>query len=128
MIVADSMLTDGRSTPTGTVLVADVCIIGGGPAGLVIAQELIGTGTKILLLDRGDVNEPPDADLTFDFSCETPISLAPAGPPQSVRRYGGRLEQPSPGRGDARCALPAVGPHRLRSPALGAAQRVADHV
>lgn len=34
------MLTDGRSIPPNTVLVVDLCIIGSGPAGLAIANEL----------------------------------------------------------------------------------------
>src|SRR5579863_9709302 len=76
-MVVDSMLTDGRSIPTNTVLVVDLCIIGSGPAGLAIAHELIGSGTKILLLERGDVTEQPAADVTSDLEFESPHFPSP---------------------------------------------------
>ncbi|MGD0808485.1 MAG: GMC family oxidoreductase [Acidimicrobiales bacterium] len=72
------MLTDGRSIPTNSVLVVDLCIIGGGPAGLTIAQELARPGIDILLLERGDVTEEPDADLTSDLEFESPNFPSPA--------------------------------------------------
>jgi choline dehydrogenase-like flavoprotein len=71
------MLTDGRSIPTNTVLVADLCIIGSGPAGLAIAHELIGSGIEILLLERGDVTDQPAADLTSDLEFESPDFPSP---------------------------------------------------
>jgi choline dehydrogenase-like flavoprotein len=58
-----TVLTDGRSVPADTVFVSDLCIIGAGPAGLAITQELIGSGLKILLIERGDVTYPPAAEL-----------------------------------------------------------------
>lgn len=47
------MILDARSLPDGSELDADLCIIGGGPAGLVIARELAGTGPRILLVESG---------------------------------------------------------------------------
>jgi choline dehydrogenase-like flavoprotein len=70
--LVDSVLTDGRSIPTNTVLVVDLCIIGSGPAGLTIAHELIDSGIQILLLERGDVTEQPAADLAPDLEFHSP--------------------------------------------------------
>jgi choline dehydrogenase-like flavoprotein len=43
-----------------TVMRADICIVGGGPAGITLALELSRTGRSILLLESGDAK--PDAD------------------------------------------------------------------
>jgi choline dehydrogenase-like flavoprotein len=47
------MLTDARQLPDGTRLEADLCIIGGGMAGITIARELMGSGARILVLESG---------------------------------------------------------------------------
>jgi choline dehydrogenase-like flavoprotein len=39
--------------PEGTVLSADVCIVGAGPAGITIARELGRAGVRVLLLESG---------------------------------------------------------------------------
>lgn len=44
---------DGRGLPGGEVVVADLCIIGGGPAGLSIAAEFAGTGISLVLVESG---------------------------------------------------------------------------
>lgn len=44
---------DARTVPSGTVVQADVAIIGGGPAGIAIALALAGTRRKIVLLESG---------------------------------------------------------------------------
>lgn len=45
---------DGRSVPSGTVLQADVCVIGGGAAGITIARTLAGTSRTVIVLEGGD--------------------------------------------------------------------------
>lgn len=50
---------DGRGVPDGEVLEADVCVIGGGPAGLSLAAELKDSGLSVLLLESGG-SEPDD--------------------------------------------------------------------
>ena len=47
------MITDLQSLPTGLVLVADLCIVGSGPAGLTIASEFANTKHEVVLLEAG---------------------------------------------------------------------------
>ena len=47
------MELDGRRLADGTILSTDVCIVGAGPAGLVLAREFIGSSCDVLLLDSG---------------------------------------------------------------------------
>ncbi|MEO1468892.1 MAG: FAD-dependent oxidoreductase, partial [Pseudomonadota bacterium] len=49
------MFVDARSLSDGQRIEADVCIIGGGAAGITIARELIGTGIRVALLEGGDI-------------------------------------------------------------------------
>jgi choline dehydrogenase-like flavoprotein len=48
------MLKDASSFPAGTVISADVCIIGTGPAGQTLARELAGADFNVLVLESGD--------------------------------------------------------------------------
>jgi choline dehydrogenase-like flavoprotein len=47
------MILDFRDPSVGTEHVADVCIVGTGPAGVAIAGRLMGTGTSVLLVESG---------------------------------------------------------------------------
>ena len=47
------MITDLEQLPHGTALKADICIIGAGAAGLLIAREFLGTPTQVVLLESG---------------------------------------------------------------------------
>lgn len=47
------MYVDGRQIPPGSTLNTDVCIIGGGPAGITIAHELLGTSASVVLVESG---------------------------------------------------------------------------
>ncbi|UCC15482.1 MAG: GMC family oxidoreductase [Gammaproteobacteria bacterium] len=47
------MLARFAEIQSGSQLAADVCIIGGGPAGITIARELTGTGLSVLLVESG---------------------------------------------------------------------------
>ncbi|HUG47765.1 MAG TPA: GMC family oxidoreductase [Candidatus Limnocylindria bacterium] len=47
------MLLDARTIPDGAQLETDLCIIGGGPAGITVAHALAGRSTRILLLESG---------------------------------------------------------------------------
>jgi len=50
-------LVDGRSLPQGEELEADLCIIGGGPAGLSLAYALAGQGLSVTLVETGGIEE-----------------------------------------------------------------------
>lgn len=47
------MFIDARTLPEGTRLDADVCIVGGGAAGITLARELAGGGRRTILLESG---------------------------------------------------------------------------
>jgi choline dehydrogenase-like flavoprotein len=47
------VFVDGRQIPSGSTLEAEVCIIGGGPAGIAIARELLGTSISVILIETG---------------------------------------------------------------------------
>lgn len=47
---------DARTVPAGTVIEADLAIIGGGPAGISIAMALANTSLKVVLLESGGMS------------------------------------------------------------------------
>ena len=47
------MLLDGKRLQTGETLETDVCVVGAGAAGMVLAQTLGQTGIKVLLVEAG---------------------------------------------------------------------------
>ncbi len=47
------MIEDPRSLQAGAVVRADLCIVGGGAAGITLAKELAGSGLSIVLLEGG---------------------------------------------------------------------------
>ena len=47
------MLIDARSLPNDENVCADICIVGGGTAGLTLAYSLIGKGISVALLESG---------------------------------------------------------------------------
>ncbi|MEZ0306817.1 MAG: FAD-dependent oxidoreductase, partial [Ramlibacter sp.] len=51
------MIASADSIDNGACLFADVCIVGGGAAGISLALSLSGQGLKILLLESGQAGE-----------------------------------------------------------------------
>jgi choline dehydrogenase-like flavoprotein len=51
-----------RSLSAGTLLDADICIIGAGPAGLTLARELVGIPLEVLVLESGDAGTDSRVD------------------------------------------------------------------
>ena len=47
------MIEDANTVPRGSVLQADVCVVGAGPAGIALALALEGQGLRVLLLEAG---------------------------------------------------------------------------
>ncbi len=53
------MLRDAQNLEEGTVLTADLCIVGAGAAGIVLARELRGSGLTVCVLESGGL-EPEE--------------------------------------------------------------------
>jgi choline dehydrogenase-like flavoprotein len=53
------MFVDARTLPAGENIEADVCIVGGGPAGLAVATTLSGLGRRIVLAESGGFAPDP---------------------------------------------------------------------
>jgi choline dehydrogenase-like flavoprotein len=51
------MVIDARAEDTGAVVEADVCIVGGGVAGITLAREFIGTPFEVCLLESGGLQQ-----------------------------------------------------------------------
>lgn len=75
------MLEDAREIPTGTRIVADICVVGAGPAGLSVVLDLIGSGLDVCVLEAG--GRRPDRATQSLLEGET--SFDPAGPLQEAR-------------------------------------------
>ncbi len=53
------MILDARDVADGDVLACDVCVIGGGAAGITVARELRGSGLDVILLEGGGLEPDP---------------------------------------------------------------------
>lgn len=53
------MLLDFREAAVPELLQADLCIVGGGAAGIAIAREFIGTGRSIIVVESGGLEPDP---------------------------------------------------------------------
>src|SRR6266700_1820957 len=47
------MFIDARTISAGTAIEADLCIVGGGAAGITIAREFADSGVKVAILESG---------------------------------------------------------------------------
>ena len=54
-------IEDLRASDPGTPIEADVCLVGSGPAGWTIAEELRDSGLRILILESGGLEPEPDS-------------------------------------------------------------------
>jgi choline dehydrogenase-like flavoprotein len=79
------VLIDARTLPPDEQLDADVCIVGAGPAGIVIALELLATGARICMLENG--GREPQRALGGESVGHPYFGLEDAG----VRAFGGSL-------------------------------------
>ena len=55
------MFVDARSVPAGTVIEADLCIVGGGAAGITIAREFVASGLRVALVEGGAMEIEEDS-------------------------------------------------------------------
>jgi len=94
------MLVDGRLLPYGTLLRSTVVVVGAGPAGLTVTQELAAAGIDVMLVEGGGRHHTKADDdhgraqhravrqeLSVDEHCYRPCAAAPnSDTPASVSR------------------------------------------
>lgn len=109
------MIVDARSVPNGTVVEADVCIIGAGAAGITLAREFIGSGLRVVLLESGgDKYEQETQDLYAGSDVGRPYENFPVSRFRylggTTNRWGGAwCDLPSPLDFEARDGVPHSG-------------------
>ena len=60
------MFIDARGIPSGTVLESDLCIMGGGAAGIALAREFMHSGLRVCLLESGALKPDDDTQSLYD--------------------------------------------------------------
>jgi choline dehydrogenase-like flavoprotein len=60
------MIRDFADFDDGAALAADICIVGGGAAGITIAREFIGTRFSVLLLESGGLEAEEETQKLYD--------------------------------------------------------------
>lgn len=69
------MIVDFNHCEDGAQLDADVCIVGGGMAGLTIARGLLGSGLRVLLIESGGLVRDPHVDALNRIDSDGPGTL-----------------------------------------------------
>ncbi len=85
------MLIDARELDQGTLLEADVCVVGGGAAGIMLAIELKDSGLSVVLLESGGFQYDPASQALYGGN-ETGSYLRPESEYLTVtrlRHFGG---------------------------------------
>src|SRR5688500_7074239 len=59
------MFADARSVPRDTTLEADVCVVGGGAAGITLARELSGSPYRVAVLESGGLEYEIDTQSLY---------------------------------------------------------------
>ena len=70
------MFIDGRQLSADTTLESDVCIIGGGVAGIALAAEFVDSPLRVLLLEGGGLSEDPIAGAVYGVVGSRPATLS----------------------------------------------------
>jgi choline dehydrogenase-like flavoprotein len=82
------MIVDAREIPAGTLLHADLCIVGAGAAGIALARSLEDSGPRVIVLESGgDTPEPATQQLYVGTVADA--RLHPPPKHYRVRRFGG---------------------------------------
>lgn len=81
------MLIDGRTLNEGEVIKTDICILGGGPAGITLANELNGSNLKVVLLDAG--GEQYEANIQQFYEADSVPNFYPDPQISRLRFLGG---------------------------------------
>ena len=81
------LISDLRDLPAGQVLEADVCIVGGGAAGISLAMQFLGTRTRVCLLEGGGEQMEPDGQALYQVDNQGQIPVL--GEHSRLRMFGG---------------------------------------
>ena len=106
------MIIDGRDLRAGETLQADVCVVGGGPAGLTVALELERAGARVVVLESGRFDADEGAQTLSDGPIASTHHLDGALREGRRRQFGGSTNlwlhrtDPDDGRRHARMLLP----------------------
>jgi choline dehydrogenase-like flavoprotein len=82
------MLLDARSISRDDVIDYDVCIVGAGAAGITLAQELNGSGLRVLLVESGGLRSNKATQDLYAGEVSDPRHHGPLDK-YRVRRFGG---------------------------------------
>lgn len=82
------MILQADSVPIDTTLEADVCIVGGGAAGLSAALKLAGSSLKVILLESGQFKFSGDTQRLYEGSVSSDALHSPLDKFRQ-RRFGG---------------------------------------
>lgn len=82
------MITEAAAVGNGVRLVTDVCIVGGGPAGIALALSLSGQGLRVVLLESGRFEPHPPTQALYEGDVADERLHSPADKYRQ-RRIGG---------------------------------------
>ena len=106
------MFIDARSIPQGSIIEADICVIGGGAAGITVGREFIGTGFRVCLLESGGLRMQRQTQQLYEGeSVGLPYELD-----TTRSRYFGKPAAPSSMAVEAQAAW--AGPPRAGRPSV----------
>jgi choline dehydrogenase-like flavoprotein len=60
-------IVDLNDLQDNVFLEADLCIVGSGPSGLSLANEFVGTNTRVLVLESGGLADEPESDALYEI-------------------------------------------------------------
>ncbi|MBN8874202.1 MAG: GMC family oxidoreductase [Rhodospirillales bacterium] len=82
------MIGDARRIVRDTVLTAEICVIGGGAAGITLALALRNSGLRVLLLESGGLQEHAPTQALYEGEVEDELLHSPTDKYRQ-RRFGG---------------------------------------
>lgn len=59
------MIEDLKEFENGKTLPVDICVVGAGPAGITIANEFIGSGLRVCVVESGGLADEPDTQALY---------------------------------------------------------------
>ncbi|MET0336910.1 MAG: GMC family oxidoreductase, partial [Caulobacter sp.] len=80
-------VTDARGLPSDSLIQADLVIIGGGIAGLILAHELAGSAMRVAILEGGGLQPDPEIQKLYDGPA---LMKGPGNPDRAINSYLGQ--------------------------------------